>query len=112
MYEYNARILSVVDGGTVDVDIDFGFDVHKKQRLRIFNIVVPEISGETREAGLIVKMRLQSILEVGKKVMVLVRKDKEENGGGYVAEFIFDDNKGDTVNLSDLLFGDGLVKKI
>ena len=43
MYEYKVKILRVVDGDTVDVDIDLGFGVWlKKERVRIMGIDTPE----------------------------------------------------------------------
>ena len=39
MYEYNVTIVKVVDGDTVDVDIDLGFGMtYKKQRVRMLGI--------------------------------------------------------------------------
>ena len=43
MYEYRAKILRVVDGDTVDVDIDLGFGVWMhKERVRMMGIDTPE----------------------------------------------------------------------
>ena len=43
MYQYNVKISKVVDGDTVDVDIDLGFStVLKKQRVRLMGIDTPE----------------------------------------------------------------------
>jgi len=43
MYEYKVSIVKVVDGDTVDVDIDLGFGmVYKKQRVRMLGIDTPE----------------------------------------------------------------------
>ena len=43
MYEYNVTIVKVVDGDTVDVDIDLGFGMtYKKQRVRMVGIDTPE----------------------------------------------------------------------
>ena len=43
MYEYRATIIRVVDGDTVDVDIDLGFGVWlKDERVRIMGIDTPE----------------------------------------------------------------------
>ena len=43
MYEYKCRIVKVVDGDTVDVDIDLGFGVWMKdQRIRLYGIDTPE----------------------------------------------------------------------
>ena len=43
MYEYRCKITRVVDGDTVDVDIDLGFGVWlHKERVRIYGIDTPE----------------------------------------------------------------------
>ena len=43
MYEYKCKIVRVVDGDTVDVDIDLGFGVWmRKQRIRMYGIDTPE----------------------------------------------------------------------
>tara|TARA_B100000073_G_scaffold265465_1_gene225080 strand:- start:879 stop:1316 length:438 start_codon:yes stop_codon:yes gene_type:complete len=43
MYEYKCRLVKVVDGDTIDVDIDLGFDVWlQKQRIRLYGIDTPE----------------------------------------------------------------------
>ena len=43
MYEYKCKIRKVVDGDTVDVDIDLGFGVWlRKQRVRLVGIDTPE----------------------------------------------------------------------
>ena len=43
MYEYNVRLVRVVDGDTVDVDIDLGFGIWlHKERIRLYGIDTPE----------------------------------------------------------------------
>ena len=43
MYEYRVKMLRIVDGDTVDVDIDLGFGVWlRKERVRMMNIDTPE----------------------------------------------------------------------
>jgi micrococcal nuclease len=43
MYTYNVNVTRVVDGDTVDVDIDLGFGmIYKKQRVRMMGIDTPE----------------------------------------------------------------------
>ena len=43
MYEYKCNIIKVVDGDTVDVDIDLGFGIWlKDERVRIMGIDTPE----------------------------------------------------------------------
>ena len=39
MYEYKCKMVKVIDGDTVDVDIDLGFGVWlRKQRIRMYGI--------------------------------------------------------------------------
>ena len=42
MYQYNVSVIKVVDGDTIDVIFDLGFDVQLKQRIRMFGIDTPE----------------------------------------------------------------------
>ena len=69
MYEYKATIVKVVDGDTVDVDIDLGFGmVYKKQRVRMMGIDTPESRTRNLEEkfyGKQSKAHLQSILAEG-----------------------------------------------
>lgn len=74
MYTYNATILRVVDGDTIDALIDLGFDTHVKKRIRLYGIDAWE--SRTRDKvekvkGLAAKERLVEILE-------------EENEGEFI----------------------------
>ena len=43
MYEYRCKIVKIIDGDTVDVDIDLGFGVWMhKERIRLYGIDTPE----------------------------------------------------------------------
>ena len=43
MFEYKCKLVRVIDGDTIDVDIDLGFGVWlKKQRIRLYGIDTPE----------------------------------------------------------------------
>ena len=42
MYEYSATLVKIVDGDTVDVLIDLGFNISKKERVRLLGIDTPE----------------------------------------------------------------------
>jgi len=82
MYEYNVTISKVVDGDTVDVDIDLGFGmVYKKQRVRLMGIDTPE--SRTRDLvekkfGKAAKAHLIQLLENGQ--ISLVSHDKGKFG--------------------------------
>jgi len=42
MYQYEVEVLRVVDGDTIDVMIDLGFDIRVKKRVRLYGINAPE----------------------------------------------------------------------
>ena len=42
MYEYRCTVTRVVDGDTVDAEIDLGFDIVFKSRIRLFGVDTPE----------------------------------------------------------------------
>ena len=65
-FEYNAKILIVVDGDTVDALLDLGFSVHRKIRVRLYGINTPESRTrdlEEKKKGLAAKARLNEILD-------------------------------------------------
>ena len=66
MYEYRCKVVRVIDGDTVDVDIDLGFGVWlKKERVRLYGIDTPESRTrdlEEKKRGLAAKERVKCIL--------------------------------------------------
>ena len=72
MYEYNVTIDRVVDGDTVDIWIDLGFDVRIFERVRMAGIDTPE--SRTRDArekvfGKMATARVEELLPVGGKFL-------------------------------------------
>ena len=64
MYEYKAKIINVVDGDTFDLDIDVGFHITLRERVRLLSVDTPETRGaaEEKRLGLIVKEFAQRYL--------------------------------------------------
>lgn len=63
MYEYKCELIRVVDGDTVDVNIDLGFDIHMKARVRLAGIDAPETRTkdlEEKERGISAKESVES----------------------------------------------------
>jgi len=75
MYKYKINIVKVVDGDTVDVDIDLGFGMtYKKQRVRLMGIDTPE--SRTRDLvekkfGKASKKHLKSLLESAESLSLI-----------------------------------------
>ena len=87
MYEYKAKILKVIDGDTVDVDIDLGFGVIlTDERVRMMGIDTPE--SRTRDKvektfGLASKARLIEILGEDTILQTQINKDGEDMKGKF-----------------------------
>ena len=74
MYVYNAKCTRVVDGDTIDAQIDLGFDVHKKIRIRMVGINTPESRTrdlEEKKRGLAAKYRVKELLESQENKFIL-----------------------------------------
>ena len=66
MYNYNATCIKVVDGDTIDAEIDLGFDVKIKKRIRLAGINAPESRTRNKvekKLGLAAKERLKEMME-------------------------------------------------
>jgi len=106
MFEYHATVLKVVDGDTIDVMVDLGMGVHRKERLRFSRINAWETRGEHKEKGKLAKARVAELIPVGDKILIKTQKDKKGKYGRYIAEiFILDSVM--SVNLNDLLLNEG-----
>ena len=110
MYEYKCKILRVVDGDTVDVDIDLGFGiVLSNERVRIMGIDTPE--SRTRDAvekkfGLASKARLKSLLGKTGILKTQINKNGEDMKGKFgriLGDFATEDGR----MVTDILVEEG-----
>ena len=95
MFTYTAHITKVVDGDTVDVEIDLGFDIWHKTRLRLAGIDTPE---KSTEIGKKVSAYVKEALEGQTVTITTTKPDKY---GRYLAE-IFINNNSFNKNLIDI----------
>jgi micrococcal nuclease len=103
-----AKVDRVVDGDTIDVSVDLGFGVWKKERLRLARINTPEIRGEEKEAGLAAKAFVE--VAISDQEMIIVKTTKETGKfGRYIAE-IEVSSYDQWENLNDLLLKEGYAK--
>ena len=88
MYEYKAVVVKVVDGDTVDVDIDLGFNVWlKKQRIRLYGIDTPE--SRTRDKvekvfGNLAKSKVLEHCPVGSSIILQTKTDDSRGKYGRI----------------------------
>ena len=115
MYEYKCKIIRVVDGDTVDVDIDLGFGiVLTDERVRVMGIDTPEsrTSDKVEDIfGEAAKARVKELLGKGDYAILKteVNKDGEDMKGKFgriLGDFMIDDKR-----LSEILIEEGHAVK-
>ena len=110
MYEYYCKLKRVVDGDTVDVAIDLGFDIHHSARVRMMGIDTPESRTRNlaeKALGLASKARLKEML-TGKKLKLKTSKEGKGKFGRILADVIAIDKKdGSEINCNQQLIEEG-----
>ena len=97
MYEYNCKVKRVVDGDTVDVVIDLGFDIHFATRVRLYGMDTPESRTRNKDEkvrGYMSKDFLEEWMEKD-DVIIRTRRDKKGKFGRVLGEMIV---RGENVN--------------
>ena len=101
MYEYRCKIVKIIDGDTVDVDIDLGFGVWMhKERIRLYGIDTPESRTrdlDEKKYGLIAKGWIEKIMPVGSMQTLITQKDKSGKFGRILGKFRVNDGHYDII---------------
>ena len=88
MFTYRATVVRIIDGDTIDVNIDLGFSVWlKKQRIRMMGIDTPESRTRDKDEkvrGLLSKEKLTEHCPVGSIVTLKTAKDKNKGKFGRI----------------------------
>jgi micrococcal nuclease len=92
MYEYRATLLKIVDGDTVDVDIDLGFGVvFANQRIRLYGIDTPESRTrdlEEKKCGKLAAKYIEDHIKVGSTFTLRTKLDGKGKFGRILGELI------------------------
>lgn len=88
-YIYECELIRVVDGDTVRLRVDLGFNMTFSDNFRLFNIDAPELRGEERSDGLLSKQFLIDTL-VDKKLTIRSHKYRGKYGR-YIVDLYADD---------------------
>jgi endonuclease YncB( thermonuclease family) len=110
MFDYNVKVTRVVDGDTIDVQIDLGFGIWHKARVRMLGIDTPESRTrnlEEKALGLASKARLKELLK-DRKVSIECTKEKGKFGR-VLATVYSTDKKGveERINCNEQLIEEG-----
>jgi len=95
---YGARVLNVIDGDTVDLMIDLGFDIHHKIRVRLYGVNTPESrtkDAAEKEMGLKAKSFTKDWLDRHQWVFVNTIPDKNDKYGRILAKIYSSDQVND-----------------
>ena len=116
MWTYRARLLKIVDGDTLDVVIDAGFNSFRHERLRLLGVNTPEMKGTTKVEGSLSKEFTRTwLIEAGVRAadrdwpLVIVTR-KSDVFGRYLAT-VYSDDAERCLN-DDLVLGGLAVKDV
>lgn len=106
VYTYNARLLRVIDGDTIEAELDLGFKIYKKLILRLARIDCAETRGQSKKLGF--KARDFVCEHLPQNFVVYSRLF--DSFGRAIAEIYFKEEvTGNWVLLNDLLVGKELA---
>ena len=94
MYEYRCNITRVVDGDTVDAEIDCGFDIIYKSRIRLYGIDTPESRTrnlDEKARGKLASQFIKDKIAAAKLVKVKTKLEKKGKFGRVIGSIIADD---------------------
>lgn len=109
MFEYYVKkVAKVVDGDTIDVDIDLGFDISFSSRVRLAGIDTPEsrtTDKMEKALGLEAKAYLKHEIEAAKSVVIKTEKMDSSEKYGRILGWVFLD--GSNKSLNEKMIEDG-----
>jgi micrococcal nuclease len=110
LYNYKTKLIRVVDGDTIDAEIDLGFGVFIRQRIRLYGIDTPESRTkdlDEKERGLAAKARLVELLP--REFVVQTILNKRGKYGRVLGVLLIEDATGNVTNINDTLVTEGFA---
>lgn len=98
-YNYFAKIVNVIDGDTVDLVVDVGFNVAIKERFRLSFINTPELNSIDQMERLIAIEARNFVLQY-LNMAVRIKSTKRDKYGRFLAEIFVD---GETTSINQQL---------
>ena len=102
MYEYRIKkVIKVVDGDTIDVDIDLGFKISYTQRVRLAGIDTPESRTKDlkeKALGLEVKEKLKKSIDAAKDIIIVTEKPDSTEKYGRILGWLYLDKAAKSIN--------------
>jgi endonuclease YncB( thermonuclease family) len=107
-YVYNATLFDSYDGDTATFDIDLGFRITNRVRVRLAGVNCPEIGSRAasvveNDKGHAAHARLDELIK-GKKVILITEKDIQDQYGRYLAWVYIDT---EDISVNEILVNEG-----
>ena len=112
MYEYKCVTIRVIDGNTIDAEVDLGFNVLIRQRIKLHGVLAPDMrsfSEQDKQRAASARQRLTEL--VGKEFYcntILNKRGKAGRTLGYV--YVLDDNE-NRIDVNQTLIDEGLATR-
>lgn len=111
LYFYKAKVVKIIDGDTLDLDIDLGFDIWHAIRVRMYGIDAPETRTTNlteKQSGLLTKEYVKNWFDKnGYDVVIKTYKEKTEKYGRILADVY---NTSSSECLNNILIANNLAK--
>lgn len=107
MYQYKVKkVNEVIDGDTIDIEIDLGFGVSINQRIKFADIDAPETRTKNlqeKERGLKAKEWLNNKLNNSKLIRIKTKEEKDKYG--RILGWLYVDDDENSINMQMILEG-------
>lgn len=87
MYAFNAKVLEIVSGDTLDIELDLGFYFKKAERVRLARV---QAADPKTEEGLKAIAYVQKRIDEARELKVVTYKDRAGMHARYIAEIVID----------------------
>jgi micrococcal nuclease len=108
MYQYKAIIRKVVDGDTMEIDIDLGLSIWvRNEKIRLYGIDTPEVFGVKKgspewDLGNKASEFVKRVVLEGQEVIIETYKDKKEKFGRFLANVFVMIEEGELAGLAGI----------
>lgn len=112
MYEYKCMTVRVVDGNTIDAEIDLGFNVLVEQRIKLFGVNVPDMrSYKEEDKDRAIKARDRLLVLLGNEFICQTMLNKRGKTGRTLGQVYVMDINGQRIDVNQTLIDEGFASK-
>lgn len=105
-WSYNAKLVRVVDGDTVYLEVDLGFRLHITMDFRLLGIDTPEMVGASKTAALSAKAELERLLGLG---VIRAYTEKSDKYGRWLVKLKVAQPDGSAIDVNQALLDGGFA---